>query len=379
MTSFDQNFIPHLFERAGTLNERVGYLHDRILSTMPTLHRIACAIYDVEQDQLKTFLNSTREGVAITGYDYQLADSPSLLLIAKSGEPRVLNEIQSVIKSNSLHSTWLLKQGYNSSFTIPIYDNGLFIGFIFFDSLEHAAFTPVIQRDLSLHASLINMSISSELAAVRSIVASAKLARDFAHLRDFETGTHLERMARYSRIIAKYVAPTHNLSDEFVEHVFLFAPLHDIGKIGIPDRILLKAGKLEPEERQIMESHVIKGCEIVTKILGDYPLQHLPDTEVMTNIVRYHHEFLDGSGYPNGLKGNAIPIEARIVTVADIYDALTSKRPYKKAWTIDEACAELNIMVRAGKLDEACVAAIENHPQEIIEIGKYYQDKAEFF
>jgi HD-GYP domain-containing protein (c-di-GMP phosphodiesterase class II) len=379
MTSFDQNFIPHLFERAGTLNERVGYLHDRILHTMPTVHRIACAIYDAEQDQLKTFLNSTREGVAITSYDYKLADSPSLLLIAKSGEPRILNEIQNVIKSNSLHSIWLLKQGYNSSFTLPIYDNSLFIGFIFFDSLEHAAFTPVIQRDLSLHASLINMSISSELAAVRSIVASANLARDFAHLRDFETGTHLERMARYSRIIAKYIAPMHNLSDEFVEHVFLFAPLHDIGKIGIPDRILLKTGNLEPEERLIMESHVIKGCEIVSKILGNYALKHLPDTEVMTNIVRHHHEFLDGSGYPNGLKGNAIPIEARIITVADIYDALTSARPYKEAWSIEEACAELNTMVRAGKLDEDCVAAIENHSHEMVDIGKYYQDKAEFF
>ncbi len=374
MPSYHQNFIPHLFENTGSLNERLSYLHDRILTTIPTVHRIACAIYDAEQDQLKTFLNSTRQGNAIIGYDFKLSDSPSLLHIAKSGEPRVITEIQKVIKSNTLHSAWLLQQGYRSSFTLPIYDNSTFIGFLFFDSMESAAFTPVVQRDLGLYASLINMSISSELTAVRSIVASAKLARDFANLRDFETGNHLERMARYSRIIAKAIAPIHNLTDEFIEHIFLFAPLHDIGKIGIPDSILLKPGKLEPEERKKMESHVIKGNKIVSKMLGDYALQHLPDTEVMRNIVGCHHEFLDGSGYPNGLKGDAIPLAARIVTVADIYDALTSKRPYKKAWTVRDACGELNRMVLAGKIDADCVAAIEQNTQELLIIGESFQD-----
>jgi HD-GYP domain-containing protein (c-di-GMP phosphodiesterase class II) len=181
-------------------------------------------------------------------------------------------------------------------------------------------------------------------------------------------------MARYSRIIAKSIAPLHNLSDEFVEHVLLFAPLHDIGKIGIPDNVLLKPGKLDTEERKIMETHVSKGHEIVKKILGDFALQHLADSKIMTNIVRFHHEFIDGTGYPNGLKGNEIPLEAKIVTVADIFDALTSKRPYKRVWTIKEAFDELDKMVLAGKLDADCVAALQNNSQDVSEICIRFQD-----
>lgn len=365
---------PHLFDSDSTLTQRLGILHERILNAIPIVDRIAVAIYDAADDKLKTFINSTRKGEAITSYDIKLSDSPSLYKLATSGEPRVIDEIQAVIKSNSVHSDWLLKQGYRSSFTLPIYDNGEFIGFIFFDSIEQAAFNQEVQRDLSLYASLINMSISNEFSAVRAIVASAKVARDFANLRDFETGTHLERMARYSRIIAKAVASCHQLSDEFVEHVFLFAPLHDIGKIGIPDSVLLKPGPLDDSERMIMQSHVGKGCEIVQKILGDFAIQHLADSRIMLNIVKFHHEYLDGSGYPNGLTGNEIPIEARIVTVADIFDALTSKRPYKPVWSIREACAELERMVEAGKLDRNCVDAVMGNSEEVERIQCRYQD-----
>ena len=366
--------IPHIFESDTTLTERLNILHQRILNAIPGVDRVAVAIYDAGADMLKTFINSTRHGEAVVNYEYKLSDSPSLYRLALSGEPRVLDEIQQVVKANSQHSIWLLKQGYQSSFTLPIYDNGEFIGFVFFDSMQLAAFTPGIQRDLSLYASLINMSLSSEFAAVRAIVASAKVARDFTHLRDFETGAHLERMARYSRIIAKAVAPLYQLSDEFVEHVLLFAPLHDVGKIGIPDHILLKPGQLDADERVIMRSHVQKGCEIVKKILGDFALQHLADSKVMMNIVKCHHEYLDGSGYPNALNGAEIPIEARIVTVADILDALTSKRPYKQIWSMADAIAELQSMSAAGKLDSDCVAAVIDNLAEIETIKQRYQD-----
>jgi len=367
--------IQHIFQNGRTLNKGLGILHDRILASFPYLDRIAVAIYDAPEDQLKTFINSTRKGEPLTAYEFKLSESPSLLGLAKSGQPRVINEIQDTIQPTTPHSQWLRAQGYRSSLTLPIYDNGQFLGFVFFDSLMPSAFSLEIQRDLSLYASLINMSISNEFSALRALVASVALARDFALLRDFETGAHLVRVASYSRIIAKGVAAKYRLTDEFVEQLYLYAPLHDIGKIGIPDPILLKTERLDAEERRIMESHVPKGCEIANKILGDFALKQLPEFQIMTNIVNDHHELLDGSGYPKGLRAGEISIEARIVTVADIFDALTSKRPYKKAWRIQEAFAELESMAVAVKIDADCVAALVRQSDEINEIMTNYREQ----
>lgn len=374
MSISQQYFVPHDIENDSTLNERLHRLHERLLITTPHIDRIACATFDAKEDQLRTFINSTRAGFALSDYAFKLSDSPSLSRIAQTGESRVIDEIKNTIAPNSLHSEWLLSEGYQSSLTIPMYDNEAFVGFIFFDSFESSAFSAIVQRDIKLYANLIAMSISRELSAVRTIVASVQMAREFTQLRDFETGAHLERMARYARVISEAIATTHNLSDEFIGHIFLFAPLHDIGKIGIPDNILLKPGKFTPEERLIMESHVLKGVSMIKKILGEHALEHLPDSAIMLNIAACHHEFLDGSGYPMALKGDAIPIEARIITVADIFDALTTTRPYKAAWTFEKACAEIKQMAEAGKLDIDCVNAISSHEHEIKEILNRYQD-----
>jgi len=178
-------------------------------------------------------------------------------------------------------------------------------------------------------------------------------------------------------IIARGIAGIHDLTDEQIEHIVLFTPLHDIGKIGIPDSILLKPGRLDPEERAIMETHVNKGRDIIEKIIGDFNVQHLSDSSIMLNLVACHHEFLDGSGYPNGLKGDEVPIEARIITVADIFDALTSRRPYKKAWPLDEAKAELLGMADAGKLDRDCIHALFADESLLIDIIEKLPDEVQ--
>lgn len=363
-----------LVENSGSLTERLSGLHDHLLESVPGVDRIACALYDADRDRLKTFINSTRVGQAISGYEYRLADSLSLSHLAESGQFRVLDEIAVLVGSDSAHANWLKQQGYRSSFTVPIYDLGKLLGFIFFDSMEPGAFTPEVQRDLVLYTTLITMSITNEMSAVRMVIESARVARELTEMRDFETGTHLERMGRYSRIIAREVAPRHGLDDEFVESVYLFAPLHDIGKISIPDRILLKPGKLDAKERAIMETHVRKGMEIIERIIGRNGLNHFPDSLTLRNIVLGHHECLDGSGYPQGLSGEQVPLEARIVAVADIFDALTTHRPYKKEWALEKAFLELERLASLGKLDADCVAALRNNAKEVFEIQRRYVD-----
>ncbi|WP_101048030.1 HD domain-containing phosphohydrolase [Macromonas nakdongensis] len=369
-----QSLLSSLNQQTETLTQRLDALHQHLLVSVPSVDRIACALYEAQDDTLKTFINSTRAGRAISGYEYKLADSASLSALARSGEFRVLDDIAQAIRSDTAHSVWLREQGYQSSFTVPLYDGGQLLGFVFFDSMHGNAFTPEVQRDLVLYSNLIGMAIAGELAAVRAVLEATRVARELAQVRDFETGTHLERMARYSRIIAQAVAPRYGLNDEFVESVYLFSSLHDIGKIGIPDKVLLKPGKLDAEERVVMHTHVDKGVQIIDRIVGTGEHRRLPDSTVLRNIVHCHHEYLDGSGYPRGLRGDAVPVEARIVTVADIFDALTAGRPYKQVWSPTDALGELDRMVAAGQLDPACVQAVHDHLEQILTIRARYTD-----
>jgi two-component system, response regulator RpfG len=165
--------------------------------------------------------------------------------------------------------------------------------------------------------------------------------------RDEETGNHIVRMAKYARLIAEEL----RLSAMECDEIESAAPMHDIGKIGIPDLILRKPGRHTPEEQAIMQRHPLIGHGI----LSDSPSRYL---QVGAVIALGHHEKFDGSGYPRGLAGEDIPLPARIVAVADVFDALTSVRPYKHAWTFQDALHY--IRSESGKhFDPACVAAFE--------------------
>lgn len=152
-----------------------------------------------------------------------------------------------------------------------------------------------------------------------------RLARVGEH-KDFDTAMHLQRMSQYSKAIAEAAG----FSEDDAEVIELSAPLHDIGKVGIPDNVLLKNGPLDEEEKTIMRKHPVIGYEI----LQNSPSKYL---QMGGEIALAHHERFDGLGYPYQLKGDQIPISARIVAIADVLDALTTKRPYKQAWTMDQA------------------------------------------
>ncbi len=368
-----ENAISAKMESTG---ERLQSLHKHLMQTVPVVDRIACALYDRKEDILKTFINSTRIGEALRGYEFKMSNSKSLSGMAGSGDQRLLQDIPAMVKPDTQHSKWLIKEGYRSSFTVPLFSQGNFSGFVFFDSLKPNAFGKKDQEMLLLYAGLISLLISNELIAIQSITGAVGVARAFSNLRDQETGAHLERMSRYSRIIAKEIAVEKGLPDEFVEHLFLFSPLHDVGKIGIPDSVLLKPGKLTEQEWKIMRTHPTKGRELIDRIIEDFSLNNLPNSSIMRNVVEFHHEVLNGEGYPAHLKGEDIPIEARITTVADIFDALTTRRPYKEPWPVTRAFEELEKLVADSRLDADCVAALKKNAAEAEAIRDRYAETA---
>jgi two-component system, response regulator RpfG len=188
-----------------------------------------------------------------------------------------------------------------------------------------------------------------------------RLARA-GEFRDEETGFHLIRMARYSRLIAGAIG----LAAEEAETVELAAPLHDIGKIGIPDHILLKRGKLDEAEWQIMRRHPVIGHEILKGSASKY-------VRMGALIALGHHEKYDGSGYPNGLVGDHIPLCARIVAVADVYDALTSMRAYKTAWGSEQAFAYMHGQ-RGRHFDPRLLDAFLASKNQVLQIQCEWRD-----
>lgn len=207
-----------------------------------------------------------------------------------------------------------------------------------------------------------------------TIFALSKLAES----RDPETGEHLERMREYCRVLARGLQDHdvigHQIDEVFIENLYAACPLHDIGKVGIPDHILQKPGRLSPEEFAVMQRHASIGGETLRAV----DRQHPGNAFILMGmqIALAHHEKWDGTGYPIGLMGDWIPLAGRIVAVGDVYDALTSRRCYKEAFT--HARSREMIIAEAGRhFDPRVIEVFKRCEDEFIEIARRYADPAE--
>lgn len=356
-----------------TLSEKVSYMHTVIRDRFASVDRIAIAKYDQSSGALRTYIASTDGDNPLALHEARLSDVPSLLKLVKTRETRVINNLNELADRTSIHSIKILNKGFRSSYTVPLFYENQFIGMLFFNSYELNAFDNSNLTYLDLLAQLLLILLTTELNQIATLRGAVKTATQFTGHHDPETGMHLERMAHYSRLIARQLGASHGIDDEFVDDIFRYAPLHDVGKITIADAILLKPGQLTEDERAIMKRHTSAGSKIIDAMLKNFKFDNIKNIGMIYNIVTYHHEQIDGKGYPEGLAGNAIPLEARIVAVADVFDALTSERPYKQAWDNDRAFAELERLA-TSKLDAACVAAMLRATSEIRDIQSSFAD-----
>jgi putative two-component system response regulator len=224
---------------------------------------------------------------------------------------------------------------------------------------------PIDQTELDLRVCTGERILSNEYHQI-TIFTLAKLAES----RDPETGLHLDRIREYSKILGVNLARQDKYRDILpfseIENIYYTSVLHDIGKVGIPDTILLKPGPLDPNEFDVMKTHTIIGGKTLGQALAEYPEARF--LEVARNIAFWHHERFDGSGYPHGLAGEDIPLSARIVALADVYDALASKRPYKKAYP-HAAAREIILEKRDKHFDPDIVDAFVESDAEFADIS----------
>lgn len=286
--------------------------------------------------QAMEYLLANHQDVAILLLDMHMPviDGRALLKVLKV--KKVTDRIPVVMMTTTLDSA-LVKE---------CYDNGA-VDFIL------KPFTPEIvvgrvKNTISLYHSSAQLKsiISQQTAQIKEKNQELKAYNDrlmevmstIVEFRNLESNAHIKKIKGISRILAeaiiKHYGKEYHLTPEKMEVIVSASALHDIGMISIPDSILLKPGKLTPDEFEVVKSHTTRGCEILDQIKE---LQNKEYIEVSYNICRHHHEKYDGSGYPDHLSGEAIPVEAQIVSIADVYDSLISDRSYRDAFDMDKA------------------------------------------
>ena len=294
------------------------------------LESIEEGYYEVDLDGNVIFFNDSF--CRILGFSgNELLGRNQKKLLDKENSKKILLEAKKVFKTGRPNS--LFEVAYqNNKGSIRIIEASIAL---FRDSKSNPLGFRGIARDVTekriMERKLIEADKKLQVARGATILGLAKLAE----YRDMDTGLHLERMREYSKILAEALSHLPDYRDyitsEYIDDVFNSSILHDIGKVGIPDSILLKPDKLTPEEFEIMKSHARLGGEAIELIELETKGQSF--LTIGREIAFYHHEKWDGSGYPEGLKGESIPLSARLIALADVYDALTSKRVYKDSYS----------------------------------------------
>lgn len=359
-----------------SFNEILIFIYNNFSNFIPYDHIVIALIkedgktieasYGLSENKLDNFTQSIL-GKRINTNETILKD------IIETGKARIINGYSEYAKDKLLKilTEKIVKSGIKTSIALPFMINNKSVGIIFFSSVnknvytqEHIKFLETIVYSISIS---FEKCILLEDLIINNIMSLVKLAE----LRDSTTGIHLDRMKIYAKAITRLLyedsAYKNDITIEYINDIEKFAPIHDIGKVGIQDGILLKPGKLTSIEFEEMKKHVIFGGEILRLAEKNIIRNDTSIFQIGIEITEGHHEKWDGTGYPFGKVGTDIPLSARIVAIADVFDALTTKRPYKEAFTFKTS---FNIILEGkGKhFDPEIVRVLENNQDRIYEI-----------
>ncbi|MCF7505431.1 HD domain-containing phosphohydrolase [Vibrio sp. L3-7] len=308
--------------------------------------------------------------------EQELKPESELSRMAESLDTRIIDDLTSTHPTKQV--SHLLKLGHQSSYTTPIHYQESNLGFVFINASSIGFFAQqYIQCDIAYLTQVISSLFIQLFERQRHFQSSLAIALNMGHARDPETKEHLIRMGKYSEQLARTLSHSNNeITHQFIHRIRLYAPFHDIGKYRIPDNVLFSTGSFTKEERAIMNNHTLYGEEMVNDVvaLSHHSSMCMDEIQFIKNIVRHHHERFDGRGLPDGLSQDAIPLEARIVTLADVFDALMSKRAYKHAWSLNDVMAYIEAHT-GSMFDPECVSALKQNLEHFMSIREQYNDE----
>lgn len=280
-------------------------------------------------------------------------------VLRSSSEPSFVDRADPAIESISFGDAEPLM-------ALSVRRHSIIHGYLVIDVERGKAVDPGCLLQLRAWGPILADLLAHSLQATLNLVSAVRFSNEFIHARDQITGEHQFRLSAFLHVLATEMNVAHGFVPDFADEVALFGALHDIGKIGVPDYVLLKPGRFEATDWEVMKTHVELGVALVERMIDELQLHDAPGVHTLQAAVGCHHEYLDGSGYPNGRHGHDIPLAARMVTTADIFDALTHYRPYKRPWRVDDAYDHLSGLA-GDKLDPECVSAMGSARPRIIE------------
>jgi len=361
-----------------SFEEVVDYIFETCVPFIP-YNRIGIAVISSDGEMISA-IRAKANYPLLLGKNYtELLSETSLKDVIESNKMRTINDLEAYLKlhPNSNSTKLIIDEGMKSSLTIPLVLDEKVIGVIFFSSKTRNAFNESHEYFVDSISKAIAISFEKSFVYNDLLLASVKGFANIVESKDHVTGNHIDRMSNYSRFVAECLYNDgiypENVNDVFIDQVFSFSSLHDIGKVGISESILNKPGKLTDEEFEIMKEHTLIGDKVLTNMSSGTILKQNPYFEMAGNIARHHHERFDGTGYPDGLKGNDISLCARIVAVADVFDALTNERPYKPAFSFEKT---MSILIEGSgqHFDPLIIDSLIKHENELYHLYKSFKE-----